>query len=123
MKLVVPELGFVTDWIIVAYRDTATKKIDSAFSVAGHIVFLLNKKTNNVVPLTWSSKKIERVVNSFIGAEVIARTKLIGTLYFIKEILKQMYGTKIGDIPCLMLTDSKDLYEAIHNIKSPKEKD
>ena len=122
MKIVIPDLGFVTDWIIVAYTDAATMKIDNPFSVAGHIVFLLNKKTNNVVPLTWSSKKIERVVNSSLGAEVIAGTKLIGTLYFIKEILKQMYGTKIGDIPCLLLTDSKDLYEAIHNIKSPEEK-
>ena len=108
--------------VIVAYTDAATKKIDNAFSVAGHIVFLLNKKTNNLVPLTWSRNKIERVVNSSLGAEAIAGTKLIRTLYFIKEILKQMYGTKIGDIPCLMLTDSKDLYEAVHNIKSPDEK-
>ena len=33
-----------------------------------------------------------------------------------------MYRAKDGDIPCLMLTDSKDLYEAVHNIKSPEEK-
>ena len=33
-----------------------------------------------------------------------------------------MYGTKVGDIPCLTLTDSKDLYEAVHNIKPPQDK-
>ena len=77
---------------------------------------------NFATPLTWSSKKIERVVNSSLGAEAIAATKLIGTLYFIKEILKQMYGVKAGNIPCLTLTDSKDLFEAVHNIKSPEEK-
>ena len=61
-------------------------------------------------------------MNSSLGAEAIAATKLIGTLYFIKEILKQMYGVKAGNIPCLTLTDSKDLFEAVHNIKSPEEK-
>ena len=121
-KITIPDMGNVEDWILLAYADAATKKIDNAFSVAGHIVFLFNKKTNFATPLTWSSKKIERVVNSSLGAEAIAATKLIGTLYFIKEILKQMYGVKAGNIPCLTLTDSKDLFEAVHNIKSPEEK-
>ena len=47
---------------------------------------------------------------------------MIGTLYFIKEIYKQMYGTKMGDIPCVTFVDSKDLYEAVHNIKNVQDK-
>ena len=77
-KIIIPDMGDNQDWILVAYSDAATKKIDNAFSVAGHIVFLVNKATNQATTLTWSSKKIERVVNSSLGAETIAMTKLIG---------------------------------------------
>ena len=33
-----------------------------------------------------------------------------------------MYGKERGDIPCLMITDSKDLYEAVHNVKNTNDK-
>ena len=121
-QITIPDMGEVKDWILVAYSDAATKKIDNAFSVAGHVIFLVNSVTNNSVPITWGSKKIERVVNSSLGAETIAVTKIIGNLYFIKESLKQMYGTKAGDIPCITLIDSKDLHEAVHNIKTTQDK-
>ena len=121
-KRAIPNLGKVKDWVLVAFSDAATKKIDNAFSVAGYVVFIVNKVTNHAAPITWSSKKIERVVNSSLGAETLGVTKLIGTLYFIKEIYKQMYGTKMGDIPCVTFVDSKDLYEAVHNIKNVQDK-
>ena len=100
----------------------ATKKIDHAFSFAGHVIFLVNKVTHHAVALTLGSKKIERVVNSSLGAKTIAVTKVIGNLHFIKESLKQMYGVKAGDIPCVTLIDSKDLFEAVHNIKTSQDK-
>ena len=90
--------------------------------MSGHVIFLLNKRTQRATPLSWSSKKIERVVSSSLGAETIGVTKLIGSIYYIKEILKQMHGNKAGDIPCIAMTDSKDLYEAVHNIKHPQDK-
>ena len=121
-KITIPDMGEIKDWIIVAYADAATKKVDNAYSVAGYVVFLVNEKNNYAVPLTWSSKKIERVVTSSLGAEALAMVKVIGIVYFIKEILKQMYGVTAGDIPCLVLTDSKDLYESVHNIKNPQDK-
>ena len=120
--ITVPDMGEIEDWILVAYSDAATKKIGGAFSVAGYVVFLANKKTNRATTITWSSKKIERVVNSSLGAETLAVVKLIGVLYFIKNIFKQMYGYVAGNIPCLTLIDSKDLYEAVHNIKNPEDK-
>ena len=36
--------------------------------------------------------------------------------------MKQMCGTKAGDIPCITLIDSKDLHEAVHNIKTTQDK-
>ena len=121
-QITIPDMGNVEDWILIAYSDAATKKIEDAFSVSGYVIFLVNKITNNATPITWCSKKIERVVNSSFGAEALGVVKLIGTLSFIKSIFKQMYGTEAGNIPCLTLIDSKDLYEAVHNIKTPEDK-
>ena len=115
-------MGNIKDCVLVAYSDAATKKIDNAFSVAGHVIFLVNKKTNAATPITWSSKKIERVVNSSLAAETLAVVKTIGVIYFIKEIMKQMYGKVDGDIACVAITDSKDLYEAVHNVKNTNDK-
>ena len=58
-KITIPSLGGIRVWILVAYSDAATKKIYHAFSLAGHVVFLVNKRTHAASPITWSSKKIE----------------------------------------------------------------
>ena len=121
-KITIPNMGAIKDCVLVAYSDAATKKIDNAFSVAGHVIFLVNKKTNAATPITWSSKKIERVVNSSLAAETLAVVKTIGVIYFIKEIMKQMYGRVDGDIACVAITDSKDLHEAVHNVKNTNDK-
>ena len=118
----IPDLGNVSDWILVAYSDASTKKINAAFSVAGSVIFLVNSRTGRSLPLSWSSKKIERVVNSSFGAETLAVIKLIGQLFHIQQTLKQMYGKKQGDIKTLVLTDARDLYEAVLSVKSPPEK-
>ena len=91
-------MGDLNDWILDTYSDTTTKNIDHAFSVAGHVIFLVNERTHAASPITWSSKKIERVVSSLLAAETLGLVKLIGVLYFIKEILKQIYGREQGNI-------------------------
>ena len=120
--LTIPDLGNIEDWALVAFTDASTKKIDGLFHVAGHIVFLVNQKTHRSIPLTWASKKISRVVHSSLMAETIAATMLIGTIFFIKESLKQVYGKVSGDLKTLVLVDNKDLHEAVHSIKTPGEK-
>ena len=79
-------------------------------------MFIANKVTSHADLITLSSKKIERIVNSSLDAETFGVTKLIGTLYLIKEIYKQMYGTKMGDVLCVTFVDSKDLYKAVHKM-------
>ena len=40
-RITIPEMGEIKDCVLVAYSDAATKKIDDAFSVAGHVVFIV----------------------------------------------------------------------------------
>ena len=49
-----------------------------AFSVEGHIIILVNKRTHAASPITWSSKKIERGVSSSLAAETLGVVKVIG---------------------------------------------
>ena len=121
-KITIPDMGAAEDWVLVVYTDAATKKIDEAFSVSGYVLFLVNRKTYAATPITWSSKKIERVVSSSLAAETLALVKVIGIIYFTKEILKQMYGKGQGNVPCLTMVDSKDLFEAVHNVKNTNDK-
>ena len=120
--LAIPDLGNIEDWILVAFSDASTKKVDGLFDVAGHIVFLVNAKTHRSIPLTWSSRKIGRVTHSSLMAETIAVTGLIGTLFFIKQSLMQVYGKVSGNLKTLVLVDNRDLHEAVHSIKAPGEK-
>ena len=69
--------------VLVAYSDAAMKKINNAFSVAGHVTFFVNKKTNAATLITWSSKKIEKVVNSSLAAKTLAVVKTFGVISFI----------------------------------------
>ena len=116
-KRAIPNLGKVEHWVSVAFSDLAIKKKnDDVFSFVGHVVFIANKVTSHADLITLSSKKIERIVNSSLDAETFGVTKLIGTLYLIKEIYKQMYGTKMGDVLCVTFVDSKDLYKAVHKM-------
>ena len=77
-------LGDISEWILGAYYDAVTKN-DHAFGVAGHVIFLVNKRTHAASPITWSSKKIERDVSSSLAAETLGLVKLICVLYFIKD--------------------------------------
>ena len=66
----------------------------------------------------WSSKKITRVVSSSLAAETLGLQQMTGTLYLVKQILEGLLGTEAKKIPCLALTDSKNLWSCIHNISS-----
>ena len=117
-SIIIPNIGPVEEWIIVASSDASARSNSSIFAVAGYIIFLMNRVNNNAIPLHWTSKKIRRVVNSSLAAETLAMTELARHIHFIRDILRQMFGEREKNIPCLVLTDSHDLWVNIHQIKA-----
>ena len=43
-------------------------------------------------------------------------------MFYVRQILKQMFGPKADEIPGLALTDNQDLYSCVHNLKACEDK-
>ena len=121
-KIVIPDMGDIKDWILVGVADASHKSKNELFSVAGHVILLVNAKTNAATVLHWTSRKIERVVSSSLAAETLSLQKLSSNMYFVTSLLKEMCGSQIQKMKGLALTDNQDLFACIHNLKSCDDK-
>ena len=110
-----PDLGMDLDeWVLIGWGDVSVKSMpDKITSVGGHVILLYNRVTNNCCVLFWKSKQIRRKVISSLAGETLAMIATIGELVYIKAVLEQLFGTRIHNIPTLVVTDSKNLQEAI----------
>ena len=43
-------------------------------------------------------------------------------MFFVRQILKQMFGSKAEEIPGLAITDNQDLFSCVHNLKPCEDK-
>ncbi len=43
-------------------------------------------------------------------------------MFFVRQILKQMLGSKADEIPGLAITDNQDLFSCVHNLKPCEDK-
>ena len=110
-----PDLGMdISEWILVGHGDCGLKSMpDKITSVGGYVVMLCNKRTNACCVLVWKSKKIRRKVISTLAGEALAMIGVIGEIVYTKAVLVQMFGTRANDIPTLVLSDCKNLTQAI----------
>ena len=91
-------------------------------SVGGQVVLIANKKTERACVIGWRSKQIQRVVHSSLAAEAMSVLELFGDLLYTRNILKQMYGKRALEIPTIAITDSNNLWSAVHNIKAVEDR-
>ena len=82
-------------------------------AVGGHVLILMNKHSQAASVLHWSSKKIDRVCQSSSAAETIALEKLFSTIYFTRNLLRELCGERVKD--------NQALYSNIHHLKSNTE--
>ena len=120
--LTLPDIGDIEDWILVGVTDASNKSVSQLFAVGGYVIMLVNKTTSRAAVLTWSSKKIDRVCSSSLAAETLSLQKLAGNMFFVRHMLKQMFGEKADNIPGLALTDNQDLFSCVHNLKPCEDK-
>ena len=120
--MTLPDIGNIEDWILVGVTDASNKSVNNVFAVGGYVIMLVNKATSRAAVLTWSSKKIDRVCSSSLAAETLSLQKLTGNMFFVRQVLKQMFGPKADNIPGLALTDNQDLFSCVHNLKACEDK-
>ena len=102
------------DWVLVGHGDAGIRSMaDKVTSVGGYVILLCNAATNACCVLGWKSKKIKRKVISSLAGEALAMISMIGELVYTKAILEQIFGERVRTIPTIVMTDSKNLAEAI----------
>ena len=111
-----PNMGNVNDWVLLGFGDAGIKSMpDKMTSIGGYVVLLYNRMTNATAVLNWRSKKLRRKVTSSLAGECYAMIGIIGELAYIKAVLAQIYGTRVESIPTVVVTDCKNLEEAVHS--------
>ena len=115
-KMFFPRLGSLSELTFVGYGDAGIKSMpDKLSSVGGQVILLSDNSKGLACVLNWRSKKLVRKVISSLAGEALAMVAAIGEMVYNKAILKQVYGDVIDNIPVVMFTDSRNLYEAVHS--------
>jgi hypothetical protein len=103
---------------IFVFADASFANNDDVTSQMGYIVFLTDV-SNRCAPMAYKSVKCKRVTRSVLAAEAIAFAEGFDQGYTLKNNLKESLGI---NVPLLMLTDSKTLFDVITKASYTQEK-
>ena len=121
-------LGDMSELTVKAYADASfCNSEDKTRSTEGRVIMLSNEKTGEVNVCSWKTKKIARVCRSVKAAETRSLEESIDDAVNVARIFKEIYSGKVNlkdpeQIPVKALTDSKSLWENLHNSRQCEEK-
>ena len=119
-KIRFPNLGDPKDLHIALYSDASYANLsDGVSSAEGYVVFLVGGD-GRCCPLSWSSRKVRRVVKSTIAAETLALVDGLDMAIYIGSVLSEILGAQ--RIPICCYIDNKSLFENIYSTKLVDEK-
>jgi len=114
MKLNFPNLGDPSKMKVVAYGDGSHASLPSGASQGANIVFLTGN--GRAAPVTWKSKKLDRVTKSPLASEIMAVADAADSGFLVASITQELFGLK--KLPIIELrTDSKSLKEHLDSKK------
>ena len=102
-----PNLGEVDKLSVVAYSDAAHANLPSGASQGGQVIFLAGNE--KVAPITWQSKKLDRVTKSPLGAETMALAEAADSSVLIVKMVEEILKTTLPPVKCY--TDSQSLVD------------
>ena len=123
-SLAFPKLGNLADIEIILFSDASYANLsDGVSSAGGHIIFLKGEN-GKCCPISWSTKKIRRVVKSTIAAEALSLVDGLDTAFYVGSIITEILyrGANCNKIPINCYIDNRSLYENLHSTKSVNEK-
>ena len=107
VSLKIPCLGAPESLRIKAYSDATYGSLEDGSSQGGFIVFIQGKD-NKVVPISWQSKKLDRVTKSPLASETLALSDAADAGFLISALIQEIFGlSKLPPIQCF--TDNKSL--------------
>ncbi|VDI35393.1 Hypothetical predicted protein [Mytilus galloprovincialis] len=118
-----PNLESLKNIELILYTDASYANLSDRVSSAGGYVIFLRGQNGKNCPISWSSKKIRRVVKSTLAAEALSLVDGLDACYFVRSILQEMIKLNAGEsIPINCFTDNKSLCQNIHSTKLISEK-
>ena len=85
-----PNLGNIEQCSILCFSDATFANLRNALLQGRFIIFLINN-SNRYAPISWKSRKIQRVVKSTLAAETLALEKALEKCYVFRLILLEIY--------------------------------
>ena len=122
------KLGDITKLSVKVYADASFCNQDgSTRSTEGRVVMLSNNETGLVNIASWKTKKIVRVCRSAKAAETRALEEAVDDAINTARVIKEIYSGQVdlrspAQIPVQAFTDSKSLWESLHNSRQCEEK-
>ena len=122
------KLGNISDLSVKVFLDASYgNRDDGTRSTEGRVVLLQNDEKGSVNISGWKTKKISRVCRSVKAAETRALENALDDAVNTARVMKEIYSGKINlrspeQIPVDAVTDSKSLWESIHNSRQCEEK-
>ena len=122
------KLGEMSDLIVKVYTDASYNNQEGQTrSTEGKVVLIENPKEGLVNIASWKAKKIPRVCRSVKSAETRALEDGLDDAIHTARVLKEIYSGNIDlknpkQIPVAAKTDSKSLWDSLHNTRQCEEK-
>ena len=93
VKLTFPNLGDVDKLEIVTYADASHANLPSGASQGGLIVFLAGN--GRLAPITWQSKKLNRVAKSPFAAETMVQAEVADIGILVGKMVEELYKIRL----------------------------
>ena len=107
-KIILPRLDLDTVSVTV-FSDASFGTLTGGASQLGYVIFV-GDNSGKLAPVSWTSKKCNRVARSTLTAETLAAVEALDGAFLIKTILEETLSRKL---PAISLhVDSKSLFEA-----------
>lgn len=113
LRLTFPNLGHPENLAVMVYGDATHASLPSGASQGAYIVFLCN---GYVSPVTWRSKKLDRVAKSQLSSETMALSESADAGYFVASMVKEIFNLDVApSVACK--TDNQSPGEHLESTK------
>ena len=115
IKVRFPNLGNPEMMKILVYGDGSYNSLPNGESQGAHVVFISGN--DRVAPISWKSKKIDKVTKSPLATEISAVSEAADYAYLVAQMCKEVFC--LDALPLIELyTDSKSLQDNLESTKS-----
>ena len=103
---------------MLTFCDASFANLHNGGSPGGIIVFL-GDGNGNILPLSWSSRRLKRLVRSTLAAETLILVEGAETSFWLTRFINEISN---ADVPIVCHTDNHSLFEAAYSNKTMEDK-